>query len=71
MYQAEHGSYASMDDLVSSGALSVKKSGRDGYTYDIETVADGFKVTANCPSLKFHGCSNYSVDQTMAVQAAP
>lgn len=68
MYQAEHGSYASMDDLTSSGALSVRKSGRDGYTYDVKTVADGFRVIASCPSTKFPGCSDYSVDQTMEVQ---
>ncbi|MGH9733044.1 MAG: hypothetical protein ACRD8A_00470 [Candidatus Acidiferrales bacterium] len=69
MYQAEHGSYASMDDLISSGALNMKKSGRDGYTYDIKTGADGFQVTASCPSTKFPGCSDYSVDQTMEVEA--
>lgn len=71
MYQAEHGAYASMDDLVSSGALSMRKIGRDGYTYGVETSGDGFRVTANCPSAKFPGCSNYSVDQTMEVQAQP
>lgn len=71
MYQAEHGSYASMDDLVSSGALSMRKNGRDGYTYGIETSGDGFRVTAVCPGAKFPGCSNYSVDQTMEVQAQP
>lgn len=69
MYQAEHGSYASMDDLISSGALSVRKSGRDGYTYDVKTVADGFRVIASCPATKFPGCSDYSVDQTMEVQS--
>lgn len=71
MYQAEHSSYASMDELVSSGALSMRKNGRDGYTYDVETASDGFRVTAHCPTARFPGCSNYSVDQTMAVQAAP
>jgi hypothetical protein len=71
IYQAEHGSYASMDELVSSGALSMRKSGRDGYTYDLETSQDGFHVTAHCPTSKFPGCSDFSVDQTMEVQATP
>lgn len=71
VYQTEHSSYASMDDLVSSGALSIKKNGRDGYTYDVETTQDGFRATAHCPVARFPGCSNYSVDQTMDVQAAP
>ncbi len=35
-YQAEHSSIASLDELVSSGEMSMKKSGRDGYTYEIE-----------------------------------
>ncbi len=67
-YQAEHGSYASMDDLLSSGALSMKKNGRDGYAYDVETSEDGFRATATCPSAKLPGCSDFSVDQTMQVQ---
>lgn len=71
MYQAEHGSYASMDELVSTGALSMRKNGRDGYTYDINTAADSFHVTAHCPTAKFPGCSDYSVDQMMEVQATP
>lgn len=71
MYQAEHSSYASMDELVSSGALSMRKNGRDGYTYGVETTSDGFRVIAHCPATRFPGCSDYSVDQTMAVQAAP
>lgn len=71
IYQAEHGSYASMDEMVSSGALSMRKDGRDGYTYDVDTTQDGFRVTAHCPAAKFPGCTDYSVDQTMEVQAAP
>ncbi len=30
-YLAEHGSYASLDDLVSSGELTMKRSSRNGY----------------------------------------
>jgi hypothetical protein len=71
VYQAEHSSYATMDELVSSGALSMRKENRDGYTYDVETTGDGFRVTAHCPSAKFPGCSNYSVDQTMQVEVEP
>jgi hypothetical protein len=71
LYQAEHGGYASMDELVSSGALSMRKAGRDGYTYDVETSANGFQVVAHCPSAKFPGCTNYAVDQTMEIQPEP
>jgi hypothetical protein len=71
IYQTEHNSYGSMDELVSSGALSMSKNGRDGYTYDLETSQDSFHITAHCPAAKFPGCSDFSVDQTMEVQAAP
>lgn len=70
-YQAEHGSYASFDELVSSGAIALRKSGRDGYTYDVETSADGFRAIARCSVATSPGCTNYAIDQTMEVQAAP
>jgi hypothetical protein len=71
LYQAEHGTYTSMDDLVSSGALSVRKSGRDGYTYDVDASADSFQAVAHCPADNHPGCTNYTIDQTMTIQAAP
>src|SRR5271170_1491456 len=70
-YQAEHNSYASLDDLVSSGAMSLKKSGRDGYIYDVSTSNDGFRVTATCPAARYPGCANYTIDQNMEVRPSP
>ncbi len=70
-YQAEHGSYASLDDLISSGGLTMKKTARDGYTYDVETSASGFRAVAHCPAATSPGCQNYSVDQTMEVEVTP
>ncbi|MGH9686863.1 MAG: hypothetical protein ACRD5K_07220 [Candidatus Acidiferrales bacterium] len=71
LYQAQHGSYASMDDLVSSGAMSLRKSGRDGYTYDVNASTDRFQAVAHCPAYTKPKCTNYSIDQTMEIQAAP
>jgi len=71
MYQAEHNSYGSLDDLVSGGAMTLKRTGRDGYTYEAETSADSFRIIAHCPSATVPGCVNYSVDQTMEIQTAP
>lgn len=68
-YQAEHGSYASLDELVSSGALSTPKTGRDGYTYEAETSGTGFRIVAHCPASTSPGCQDWAVDQTMQVQA--
>ena len=69
-HQAEHSSVASLDELVSSGEMSMKKTGRDGYTYDVEASGDGFRVTARCPS-SLAGCTNYVVDQTMEIRTTP
>jgi hypothetical protein len=66
-YQAEHGAYASLDELNSSGALSVAKTGRDGYTYSVETSDAGFTATASCASASASPCPTISVDQTMQV----
>lgn len=70
-YQAEHGSYASLDDLTTSGAMTMAKTNRDGYTYEVQTSAAEFQVIAHCPTATQPGCSNYSVDQTMEVHTAP
>ncbi len=65
---AEHGSYASLDELISSGELTMKRSGRNGYTYSVETGDQTFRAIAHCPTATFPGCSNYAVDQSMEVQ---
>jgi hypothetical protein len=67
-YQAEHGSYASLDELSSSGSLTMKKTGRDGYTYRVETTPGGFRAVAQCPSDTNTGCSSYAIDQSLQIQ---
>ena len=69
-YQATHDSVASLDELVSSGAMSIKKTGRDGYTYEVAPTNGGFRVTAHCPS-GLTSCVNYAVDQSMEVRTEP
>ena len=66
-YQAEHGSYASFDELKSSGAMTMLKPGRDGYTYEVETSSAGFRIVAHCPAATSPGCSNWMVDRSMEV----
>lgn len=70
-YQAEHGSYASLDQLTSGGAMTMVKSGRDGYSYDVETSSAGFRAVAHCPASASLGCTNWVVDQNMEVRPAP
>jgi hypothetical protein len=67
-YQAANGSYASLAELTSSGALTMTKQSRDGYMYDVETSSDGFRAIAHCPAATSPGCTSYAVDQTMEVQ---
>lgn len=71
IYWAGHDSYASLDELYSSGALAVKKSGRTGYTYSAETTADGFTVTARCNASVMPTCSSFAVNQSMQVRPIP
>ncbi len=71
VYQAQHGSYGSMDDLVSSGAMNIRKSGRDGYTYDVNASAGTFQAVAHCPAQTVPSCISYSIDQSMQIQTAP
>jgi hypothetical protein len=68
VYWAQHGAYASLDDLYSSGVLAAKKSGRDGYTYSVEATGSGFTATARCDATAAPGCQSFQVDQTMQVQ---
>jgi hypothetical protein len=71
VYQAEHSSYATLDQLTSSGALSMTKSGREGYSYSAEPSANSFRVVANCSAATTPGCVNYSIDETMEVRSTP
>ena len=70
-YQTEHNSYGSLADLLSSGAMTMRKSGRDGYTYDASASTNNFRVTATCPAATNPGCANYTIDQNMEVHSAP
>ncbi len=69
VYQAEHSTYGSLDDLVSSGAMAYKKTGRKGYTYDAEASTDSFRITAQCTDTAPAGCTNFAIDQTMQITA--
>jgi hypothetical protein len=70
-YFAEHGSYASLDVLKSSGALSMTREERGGYTYSAEASGSGFTVTARYSGPINPPPPNFSIDQSMEVHAAP
>ncbi|HYA96553.1 MAG TPA: hypothetical protein VEH49_00550 [Methylomirabilota bacterium] len=70
-YVVEHEGCGSLDQLISSGAYTAERRGRDGYTYSVECSGAYFTVRARHPSAP-EGSSirypNYSVDQTMRVR---
>ncbi len=68
VYYVEHGAYASLDELASSGALSIPRAGRDGYTYAVQTSASGFTVTARFTGPPGSHNPTFTVDQTMQVR---
>jgi len=65
---AEKGSYASLEELISSGALSMTRPERDGYTYTIEVTSNGFTVTARHPATPGLAWPVLSIDQTMEIR---
>jgi hypothetical protein len=70
-YFAEHGSYASLSELTSGGAMTMTRSGRDGYTYSVDTQPGGFTVTARYLGPLTPRPSSFMIDQSMEVRAIP
>ncbi len=76
LYFAQNGAYASLDQLVSSGAMNLSRTSRDGYTYTIETSPTGFLVTANRPDIPAGVIQDsqaihyptFSIDQNMQIR---
>ena len=73
-YDVQNGSYATMDQLVSSGALAIAKPGRNGYTYTVDADTTTFTVTAKWspenPAQSSLHYPTFIVDQTMQVRQA-
>jgi len=66
LYFAEHGNYADLDTLTTSGALTMSRSERDGYTYSVEVSAEGFQVTARHLRADYPA---FAIDQTMRIRS--
>jgi hypothetical protein len=75
--QAERGSIAldskcvSLDDLISSGALTANRKTRDGYAYEVSCSGTDFQVTAEHPAA-FDGSGirypKLAVDSTLQIR---
>jgi len=79
--QAERGNIAlngkcsSLDELISSGALTMNRKERDGYSYDINCSGGDFQVIADHPGAAPAGSGirypKLSIDSSMQVQELP
>jgi hypothetical protein len=70
-YSAEHGTYASLDELISSDQLIMKSTSHNGYTFTVETGDQTFRAIARCPTATNPSCTSLMVDESMEVQATP
>lgn len=71
IYQATHGTYASVDELYASGALKTQRPARDGYTYSWGSSAGGFSIIARCHVKLSLPCPSFSIDQNMQIEQLP
>jgi hypothetical protein len=65
-----NGHCVSLDELVSSGSLSMSRPGRDGYSYSIDCAGSDFTVTARHAAASTDPGVRYptlAIDQTMQV----
>lgn len=67
-YLGEHGNYATMDELTSSGALSTANRSRQGYTYSVEVTTGGFVATARYTGPSSPPGQSFAVDQNMQIR---
>ena len=68
---ALNGKCATLDELISSGALTMDKKERDGYTYEVSCREQDFQVTAEHPAAAEGSGIRYPkllIDGTMEVR---
>jgi hypothetical protein len=70
-YLAEHGNYATLDELTSSGALATTSRTRQGYTYSVVVGTGGFVATALYRGPANSPGQSFAIDQTMQLHAIP
>jgi hypothetical protein len=68
VYFSQNGSYATLDQLTESGALSTTTRQREGYTYSVEVSPSGFTVTARSSR---SGSPAFAIDQSMQIRPLP
>lgn len=67
---AQNGRCAALEELVSAGAISMARPGRDGYEYSIDCSSSDVTVTARhapAPADSPIRYPNFAIDQTMQI----
>lgn len=70
MYYVQNNSYASLDQLSSSGTFTVPMPDHDGYNYSVDASSTGFTATATHADVPGKTSADYptlSIDQGMQV----
>jgi hypothetical protein len=70
-YIATNGHCVSLDELISSKSISMTRTGRDGYAYEIECSGNGFNATArHRPALAGSSIRypNFSIDSSLELR---
>jgi hypothetical protein len=70
-YFAEHGKYATLDELTSSGALAASGRTRPGYTYSVEITPGGFLAMARYSGPENATAPSFATDQSMEIRSLP
>lgn len=65
MHNSLHGGYASLDELRSSGDLSMSGNNRGPYSYSVETSNSGFRAIATYSGPTSAAGRNITLDQDM------
>jgi hypothetical protein len=68
---AVDGHCSSLEELISSGSMSMSRPERDGYSYSVDCSGSDFTVTARhaaAPAGSPIRYPNYAIDQTMEVR---
>lgn len=69
-YNAQNGSYATIEELASSGSLTLRTPDPDGYSYSVDASPAGFTATARHTGNggESNDYPTMSIDQSMTVQ---
>jgi len=67
LYQANHGNYATIDQLQQDGGITFSGANRRGYNYVAQVDGEHFHVTATPADPSKQGWPTFTIDETMQI----